>query len=171
MCRYSATLGSMLRSSSYPRSTTACKRPLVIESLVAKSVTPQPRATSPSATLLATVSQAPYCRGGVRQATGERTATFLSCIIRLIDKSIQQPVDRDYSKASGGIGAGERYIELLIVNHGAAGVDHIGHVTVPLLFVRRDQRFVEDAKNFAGVIRVQQHGPNAVSSHRPHAMR
>jgi hypothetical protein len=28
--------------------------------------------------LLATVSHAPYCRGGVRHATGERIATLLS---------------------------------------------------------------------------------------------
>ena len=40
------------------------------ESALANNVTSQPRATSPSVTLLATVSHAPYCRGGVRQATG-----------------------------------------------------------------------------------------------------
>src|ERR1035441_6706650 len=45
---------------------------------LANNVTSQPRATSPSVMLLATVSQAPYCRGGVRQAIGDRTATLLS---------------------------------------------------------------------------------------------
>src|SRR5580698_5214453 len=77
MCKYSATLGSMERSSSYPFSTTECSRARVMESPVAKSVTSHPRATSPSVMLLATVSQAPYCRGGVRQATGDRIAILL----------------------------------------------------------------------------------------------
>src|SRR5574341_1228729 len=81
MCRYSATLGSTAGFSSYPRSTTACRRARVRESLLANKVTSQPRATSPSAMLLATVSQAPYCRGGVRQATGDRTATLLLGIV------------------------------------------------------------------------------------------
>ena len=35
--------------------------------------------------LLATVSQAPYCRGGVRQATGDRTATLLLGIVMLLN--------------------------------------------------------------------------------------
>src|SRR5207253_9317150 len=47
------------------------------ESPVANKVTFQPRETSPSVTLLATVSQAPYCRGGVRHAIGDRIATLL----------------------------------------------------------------------------------------------
>src|ERR1700734_516613 len=77
MCRYSATLGSRDRSSSYPCSTTECKRARVTESPGAKSVTSHPRATRPSVMLLATVSQAPYCRGGVRHATGDRIAIVL----------------------------------------------------------------------------------------------
>src|SRR5262245_5777263 len=77
MCRYSATLGSTAGFSSYPRSTTAWSRALVTESPAANKVTSQPRATSPSVILLATVSQAPYCRGGVRQATGDRMAILL----------------------------------------------------------------------------------------------
>ena len=43
------------------------------------------RATSPSVMLLATVSQAPYCRGGVRQATGERIATLFLGLVILFD--------------------------------------------------------------------------------------
>src|ERR1700722_12166456 len=78
MCRYSATLGSAAGSSSYPLSTTACRRARVTESLLANKVTSQPRAASPSVMLLATVSQAPYRRGGVRQAIGERIATLFS---------------------------------------------------------------------------------------------
>src|SRR4029079_16295489 len=81
----SATLGSTLESSSYPLSNTACKCAQVKESPLANKVTSQPRATSPSATLLATVSHAPYCRGGVRQAIGDRIATFLFAIIILFD--------------------------------------------------------------------------------------
>src|SRR6266852_3373731 len=85
MWRYSATLGSTAESSSYPLSTTACRRARVTESLLANKVTSQPRATSPSVMLLATVSQAPYCRGGVRQATGDRTATLLLGIVMLLN--------------------------------------------------------------------------------------
>src|ERR1700680_692484 len=80
---YSATLGSTAESSSYPLSTTACRRARVTESLLANNVTSQPRATSPSVMLLATVSQAPYCRGGVRQAIGERIATFFLGLVML----------------------------------------------------------------------------------------
>src|SRR5579864_1130077 len=71
----------MAGSSSYPRSITACRRARVTESLVANSVTSQPRETRPSVMLPATVSHAPYCRGGVRQATGDRIATFLLGIV------------------------------------------------------------------------------------------
>src|SRR6266436_4392579 len=85
MWRYSATLGSTAESSSYPLSTTACRRARVTESLLANNVISQPRATSPSVMLLATVSQAPYCRGGVRQAIGDRTATLLSGFVMLFD--------------------------------------------------------------------------------------
>src|ERR1700674_2684789 len=77
----------MAGSSSYPLSTTACRRARVTESLLANNVTSQPRATSPSVMLLATVSQAPYCRGGVRQAIGDRTATLLSGFVMLFDAS------------------------------------------------------------------------------------
>ena len=35
--------------------------------------------------LLATVSQAPYCRGGVRQAMGERIANLLSALDMLLN--------------------------------------------------------------------------------------
>src|SRR5713226_2695447 len=75
----------MSESSSYPLSTTACRWARVTESLLANNVTSQPRATSPSVMLLATVSQAPYCRGGVRQATGDRTATLLLGIVMLFN--------------------------------------------------------------------------------------
>src|SRR5580658_4195869 len=89
MCRYSATLGSTAGSSSYPLSTTACRRARVTESLLANNVTSQPRATSPSVMLLATVSQAPYFRGGVRQAIGDRIATlFLGFVMLLEAKSV-----------------------------------------------------------------------------------
>src|SRR6267143_5506857 len=85
MWRYSATLGSTAESSSYPLSTTACRRARVTESLLANNVTSQPRATSPSVMLLATVSQAPYCRGGVRQAIGDRIATLFLGFVMLFD--------------------------------------------------------------------------------------
>src|ERR1700748_2335229 len=89
MCRYSATLGSIAESSSYPLSTTACRRARVTESLLANNVTSQPRATRPSVMLLATVSQAPYCRGGVRQAIGESTANLLSALDMLFNARVR----------------------------------------------------------------------------------
>src|SRR5260370_22154181 len=85
MGRYSATLGSAAESASYPLSTTACRGARVTESLLANNVTSQPRATSPAVMLLATVSQAPYCRGGVRQAIGDRTASLLARLVMLFD--------------------------------------------------------------------------------------
>src|SRR5271154_2355267 len=89
MCRYSATLGSTERSSSYPWDTTACSLARVTESPLANSVTSHPRATSPSATLLATVSHAPYCRGGVRQATGDRIAIlFFDNLVPLLQQRL-----------------------------------------------------------------------------------
>src|SRR6266851_2974540 len=92
MWRYSATLGSTAESSSYPLSTTACRRARVTKSPLANNVTSQPRATSPSVMLLATVSQAPYCPGGVRQATGDRTATLLLGFAMLLnDPNSWQP--------------------------------------------------------------------------------
>src|SRR5579859_6237865 len=59
-----------------------------MESPVAKSVTSHPRVTSPSVMLLATVSQAPYCRGGVRHATGDRIAILLFELIRKPAKGV-----------------------------------------------------------------------------------
>src|ERR1035438_7632911 len=60
-----------------------------MESPLANKVTSQPRATSPSAMLPATVSQAPYCRGGVRHATGARIAILLPVLALLL---LQQDV-------------------------------------------------------------------------------
>src|ERR1700721_2184832 len=90
-------------SSSYPWSTTACSRTFVMESLLANKVTSQPLATSPSAMLLATVSQAPYWRGGVRQATGARMATLRFEAISL-GHGRQHVVQGNGGKAGGGIG-------------------------------------------------------------------
>ena len=58
--------------------------------------------------LLATVSQAPYCRGGVRQAIGDRTATLLwglSCCAKTFPiHGSQHFVERDGSETGGVIG-------------------------------------------------------------------
>src|SRR5579862_6155610 len=121
MCRYSATFGSMEESSSYPRSTTACNRAAVTESPVAKSVTSHPRATSPSAMLPATVSQAPYRRGGVRQATGERMAILLGSTI---DLQVQRSLHARLS--STGIPARHRRRQIGIEPCGNCDVS-VGH--------------------------------------------
>src|ERR1700733_12737410 len=92
-----------------------------MESLVANNVTSQPRETSPSVMLLATVSHAPYCRGGVRQATGARTATRLGCIVYLqIERSLH-PRHR-----VTGIPSSRRVFEILIEagDHGHVAVRH-----------------------------------------------
>src|SRR5208283_4888948 len=92
-----------------------------MESLVANRVTSQPRATSPSAMLLATVSQAPYCRGGVRQATGERTAILLGGIFHLKRKRSVHLRTR-----SAGIPAGHRRCKIVIETRGHRDVP-VGH--------------------------------------------
>ena len=64
-----------------------------MESAVANRVTSHPRATRPSVILLATVSHAPYCRGGVLHATGDKTAMRFDLIsihqapLLIIDKN------------------------------------------------------------------------------------
>src|ERR1700675_5062171 len=95
----------MAGSSSYPLSTTACRRARVTESRLANKVTSQPRATSPSVMLLATVSQAPYCRGGIRQAIGERIATlFWGTVMRFDTGSLRRIVHYLHSSHQEGDG-------------------------------------------------------------------
>ncbi len=106
---------------------------------MANRVTSQPRATSPSAMLLATVSHAPYCRGGVRQATGERTATLLLGIAHAVaDLSSswrQHLIERDGRETRGVIGQTVGNDQFAVVDQRAAGIHDIGHVAFPFVLV------------------------------------
>src|SRR5437868_3709647 len=141
----------MAESSSYPRSTTACRRARVTESLVANSVTSHPRDTSPSAMLPATVSQAPYCRGGVRQATGDRIATLLPVRMYLVHCA-QYVLERYGDEAGSVVGVGIGNNQPILVDQGAARIHDVGHVTATLVLCRRQQRFFETADHLAGIV-------------------
>src|SRR5216683_2553919 len=161
MWRYSATLGSTAESSSYPLSTTACRRARVTESLLANNVTSQPRATSPSVMLLATVSQAPYCRGGVRQATGDRTATLLFGIVILIFlmHSSQHLIKWDGSETGGVIGQTIGNDQLAVVEESATRINDVGHVAFPFALVGFEQGFTEAADHFSKIIAIEEEPP------------
>src|ERR1700747_252469 len=172
MLRYSTTLGSTVASSSYPLSTTACKRARVTESLLANNVTSQPRATSPSVTLLATVSHAPYCRGGVRPAIGDRIATRLLGTFMLFDDTFllhgrQHFIERNGCKTGGMIGHAIGNDQFAVVEEGATGVDHVRHVAFPLLFVRFEQRLPEAADHFARIVVIEKECTDAVRAQGP----
>src|SRR5450432_583438 len=83
MCRHSFTFTSAFESSAYGLSIQNSSLPEVTESPVANKVTSAPLATKPSAKPDTTCSHGPYLRGGVRQATGERSAIF---ILRLLSE-------------------------------------------------------------------------------------
>src|SRR5271166_3668898 len=165
MCRYSAIFGSTVRSSSYPRSTTACRCARVIESPVANSVTSQPRETRPSVMLLATVSHAPYCRGGVRQATGERTATLL---FRM--HGGQNFGERNGSETRGVIRQTVRNDQFIPMHQRAAGVDDVRHISFALILVRLEQGLWQTANHFAGIVAIEQERADRVLPHRPDAV-
>src|SRR3954447_12436822 len=83
-----------------------------MESPVANSVTSQPRATNPSAMLPATVSHAPYCRGGVRQATGDKTAILLARLSgSIVNLHVQR--GRHLRLRAAGIGSGNRRCQIV----------------------------------------------------------
>src|SRR5438445_9396720 len=117
----------MAGSSSYPRSTTAWRWARVTESRVANNVTSHPRDTSPSAMLPATVSHAPYCRGGVRQATGDSTATLFCCIVMLLHGG-QHFREWSGCETRGVIGQTVGNDQLAVVDQSAAGIHHIGNI-------------------------------------------
>src|SRR5580704_7358551 len=169
MWRYSATLGSAAGSSSYPLSTTACRRARVTESLLANNVTSQPRATSPSAMLLATVSHAPYCRGGVRQAIGDRTATRLLGSIMPVRRHFllhgrQHFIEGNGSKTGRMIGHAIGNDQFAVVDECATGIDDVWHVAFTLLLVRFEQRLAEAADHFARIVVIEQECTDAVRS-------
>src|SRR5579872_2793626 len=126
----------MQRSSSYPLSTTACRCALVTESPVANRVTSHPRATSPSVMLPATVSQAPYCLGGVRHATGDRTAILLLGTVMVLLHSTQHLIERYCCETCGVIGQAIGDYQLAPVQQSAARINDVGHVPFPFVLVR-----------------------------------
>src|SRR6185437_9522419 len=103
-----------------------------MESPLANNVTSQPRATSPSAMLPATVSQAPYWRGGVRQATGDRMATLLPVCMCLAHRT-QYVVECHRHEAGGVVGVGIGNDQAIAVHQGAARIHDVGHVAAALV--------------------------------------
>src|SRR6186713_1399724 len=107
-----------------------------MESPVANRVTSHPRATSPSAILPATVSHAPYWRGGVRHATGDRIATVFPVLTSPLLHRGQHLVQR-HGRATGRvirIGVGKD--ELAPMHERAAGVNDVRHVAAPFVPIR-----------------------------------
>lgn len=136
---------------------------------VANSVTSQPRATSPSAMLPATVSHAPYCRGGVLRATGERMATRLSAV--LIQAAWPpEPQREDGGETGSVIGRAIRNDQHAIVKQSAAAIHNVRHVTFALIFIGLQQRLAEAAEDLAGIIAIEEERTDAVFSHRANSM-
>src|SRR3984885_9329059 len=143
-----------------------------MESPVANKVTSQPRATSPSAMLPATVSQAPYCRGGVRQATGDRTATLfpginilMTCGSAFRTHGSQYLFKRDSREAGSMVGQTIRNDQLTVMEQSAARIDHVGHVAFPFPLVGFEQRLAEAPDHFGGIVAIEQERADAVLSH------
>src|ERR1700693_429377 len=136
-----------------------------MESPVANKVTSQPRATSPSAMLPATVSQAPYCRGGVRQATGDNTAIFLLGMVMLVLLHGSQNLIEWNGRETGGvIGQSIRDDQFAVVQESATCINDVRHVALPFVFIGLQQRFAEAADDLAGIIAIQQERADAILS-------
>jgi len=119
--------------------------------------------------LPATVSQAPYCRGGVRQAIGDRTATLLAGFVMLFDDTFlvhgsQHSSEGNGSETGGVIGHSIGDDEFAIVEESATGVNDVRHVAFTLLLVGSEQGFAEAADHFAGIIVIEEERPDAVRS-------
>lgn len=60
------------------------------------------------------------------------------------------------------IGKSIRDDQLALVNDGSASVDNIRNVSLPFVFVGRQQRFAKTADDFAWIITIQERSANAV---------
>ena len=119
--------------------------------------------------LLATVSQAPYCRGGVRQAIGDRTATLLSGFVMLFDDHFlvhgsQHFIEGNRSETGGVIGHAIGNDQFAVVEESATGINDVRHVAFTLPLVRFEQGFAEAADHFAGIIVIEEERADAVRS-------
>src|ERR1017187_2582788 len=124
---------------------------------------------SPSVTLLATVSQAPYCRGGVRQAIGDRIATLLLGSLMLFDGTSlvhgsQHFIEGNGSETGGVIGHGIGNDQFAVVHESTAGINDIRNVPLTLALIRREQRFMEAADHFARIVAIEEECADAVRS-------
>lgn len=106
-----------------------------MESPVANNVTSQPRATRPSVILLATVSHAPYCRGGVRQATGDSTAILLLGMIMASTHGCQYSVERCGSEAGGMICQAVWDDQVAFVEESTTGINNVRHIAFALILI------------------------------------
>ena len=83
----------------------------------------------------------------------------------LLQQPFEQAGQRDVGEAGDVVGGGEGDVEVVVVDHRAAGVHHVGHVAVALFFICGDQRFFQVADDFCRILEVQEHGANAIGPH------
>ena len=84
---------------------------------------------------------------------------------------LQQFVEVDDGDACGGVAHRVGKDQDSLVDHAAARVDDIRHITETLLSGRNEQRFAGLTDHSARVVMVQQGRANAVLAHRAHAVR
>src|SRR5216684_1195285 len=169
MWRYSATLGSTAESSSYPLSTTACRRARVTESLLANNVTSQPRATSPSVMLLATVSPGailPGRRSPSYRRQDSHSFVGLSHAVRryFLVHGSQHFIEGNGSETGGVVGHAVGNDQFAVVEESATSINDVRHVAFTLLLIRFEQGFAEASDHFAGIIVIEEERADAVRS-------
>src|ERR1700691_5510879 len=149
----------------------ACRRPRVAESPVANNVTSQPRETNPSAMLPATVSHAPYWRGGGRQANGERIAILLVDMVsfRLIQGS-QHFREWGGHETCGVVGQTIGNNQIAVVDQSAAGINDIWHIAFTLVLVGHEQGLAKVADHLGGIVAIEKERAQAVLPHGADSM-
>ncbi len=120
-------------------------------------------------TLLATVSQAPYCRGGVRHAIGDRIATLLLGSLMLFDGDFLVHGSQHFSEGCRGetggvIGHGIGNDQFAVVHESTAGINDIRNVPLTLALIRLEQGFTQAADHFAGIVAIKEECADAVRS-------
>ena len=79
-------------------------------------------------------------------------------------------VERHRGKRCGVVVRPEGDIDLSAVQKTAAGVNDVGDVAFPLVFVGLDEWLSQVANDFVRVFTIEQEGADAIFPHWPHAM-
>src|SRR5262245_26951793 len=101
-------------------------------------------------------------------ATRSRIFSYYS--IFLLFHCGQHVVQGQRGEGGGVVGHGVGDDELPAVQETAAGIDHIGHVTLALIFVRLDEWLAHAADYLSRILPVEQEGADAVFAHRPYTV-